>query len=71
MKNLVLKIFSLRDLSRYTDQSWNLSKNKLFLSVTGKKIQKLCKASASLNGLFSVYLFETVFINENTAQLLV
>lgn len=48
------------------DQSWNLFKKQLFLSVPGKKVHKLHKASSSPNGLFRVYLFYTVFVNENT-----
>lgn len=48
------------------DQSWNLFKKQLLLSVSGKKVQKLHKAFSSTNGLFRVYLLYTVFNNENT-----
>lgn len=48
------------------DQSWNLFKKQLLLSVPGKKVQKLQKVSSSPSGLFRVHLFYTVVINENT-----
>lgn len=54
MKNLASTFFS-RDPNRYTDQSWNLFKKQLILSVPGKKVQKLGKASSSPNGLFRMY----------------
>jgi len=60
MKNLVLKIFSSRDLNRCTDQSWNLSKNKLLLSVMGRRLRGYVKPLL-LWMVYSVYTYMILF----------